>query len=400
MLNQKSLQLKLLLKRLIKLTDYSSLNSDGLSNGRSGVALTYILYSNYFENWDYGRKGLGLIEEIINNLYSSNSILNSMHLYSGLTGFLSILNNLNQSGMIEIDMDEFSTLDSLLHEWSLNEVKKGNFDFLLGPVGSINYFSNRLPNQRSNDFLESLLREIFVNGKNESFIFGLRNTYYNKLNKKAEDEINYGLAHGMSSLLIILLNLVANNENFSWVDEFIKDFVKQLVDANIEYNHKFPTYFIGSIQQKSKNITFQKRLGWCYSDLNLIHLLIEYQKCYSTFEYDNIINSATGNLINRVSYSNTLVKDPYLCHGSFGIALYFKKLYKYTNDERFDKAKDYWIDKGLEFYQKTNDSFFFSEQFKKKGSVNSFFYGPLGNILCIISLLDDNLPNWSQIILL
>jgi lantibiotic biosynthesis protein len=51
---------------------------------------------------------------------------------------------------------------------------------------------------------------------------------------------------------------------------------------------------------------------------------------------------------NRRSRKDNLVNDASICHGAFGIAKIFHRIYKETNIEIFKISSEYWMSEGLE----------------------------------------------------
>lgn len=399
--NHKNTAIKKLLERLFKLIETNPVKSDGLSNGKSGVALLYINYGTFVDNGEYGEKGLSYIEEVIQNIDNPNSVLGAMNLYSGLCGFLEVLSALKRSELLDIDMAQFEKLDQLLYEWAMAELEKNNHDFLLGPMGCINYFINRMPDETCKGHLENLLGQIVPKLEGNLLgIYALTNAHYNHIDKRETNEINYGIAHGMASLMLNFIKLANAEKGFDWLKDVIKKCVEQFISFNEDQNLSYPKCFIGSVNCETNKSTFQNRLGWCFSDLNIIHILLEYQILSDTDKYGSVIDTAIDGLVKRKDYSQTMIDDPYLCHGSIGIALYCRKLYLLSKDDRLKQAENFWIDHCVDFYDHVDDSYFYSAKFKEKNDISSFLYGPLGTCLCLMSLLDEDLSEWEKIILL
>ncbi|MDN5288027.1 MAG: hypothetical protein JWR38_4301 [Mucilaginibacter sp.] len=401
MTDNKKKEIKDLIDRLLGLVENHSVKSDGLSCGKTGLALAYIYYGSCFHEYEYCYKGLGLIEEILQNIESENSILRSMDLYSGLCGFLQVVNSVCKSGLLEIDMQDFSSLEALLYDWTMSEVRKDNHDFLLGPMGSLNYFINRLPNAGAEVFVKNILTVIVTKiEKNPSNGFSLKNTYYNKIDHRTVNEINYSLAHGMSSLILNLIRLDTKGDQFGSLNDTAYSMIDQFIKLNKDKNPSYPACFIGSFDCDNNDILLQKRLGWCFSSLNIVQILLEYKNRSGDPVFDQLIDESTDHLTKRLDFADTLVNDAYLCHGALGIALYYCHLKSLNGDVRFREAEDHWLTYGIDYYKKVGDEHFSASDFTSTGDISSFFYGPLGSMLCLISLYDNNLMDWSEIILL
>jgi hypothetical protein len=392
--------------KLLKIFADSIINTealdDSLSNGNSGKLLFTMYYGTYTENKKYIKKAKGIVDEILNNFISTPK-LNGIGLYSGLLGAMCVLRNLRKNGLIKMNNTFLIQIDEIISSWAINESKLGNFEFFTGVSGALNYFINNLSDtnitdsekQIYEDVIKIILREflsklIYVNEK-----YYLENENYNDIEKIEPGTVNFGLAHGMSSMIINWLKYPQNRflaEN----EVIIKNYIDNIIELSKNIGSR-TAYFVNSQNWKSGSCTYQKRLGWCHSDLNILSILALYDSGINT-KYDHVLNKSLQFNIDRNTYEKNLLDDPYLCHGFSGTAMYFKYLNRFLRNKSTQEAFNFYIDKTTNYY--INDDLKYNYELFDSERNNSFFYGNVGVGLTLLAALDEKYSSWSEIILL
>jgi len=233
----------------------------------------------------------------------------------------------------------------------VRDMKNGNYDFLHGAIGYAFYFLNRYRNTNSNELKEryktillefiSLLDELSEE-ENETSLKWLSITNI----ETAEKGYNLSLSHGMSSIVGILTKL-------NVFDDF-KPITHSLLTKAINYIKSFKkedpneiSLFPSMIPLEGK-IRRQSRIAWCYGDLGIG---IRFWYASKTLKDDGLKAEALSILkhaAKRVSKEDSMVIDAGICHGSYGNAQIFYRMYKETNDSAFKDAADTWIKSGLD----------------------------------------------------
>lgn len=393
----KKKEIHTLISRILPLIEDHPFRYDDLSMGKTAVAVSYFYYGSCFDKDLYQEKGMQLINEVFEGIDGEKSILSKFCFYNGLTGFMNTLQHLNDHGFLELDFDEFKTLDKLLFDWSMEQLELGNNDFLVGAMGTISYFSDRLPDPDIENYLVALVNSIILKSEATDH-YALLNLRYNKLDKRKSSEINYSLAHGMSSVLLCFIKLYEKG----FQQEQIKAYLNKAITYYLSINEKqkSPGHFIGSIYGDTDEVLYQKRLGWCFSDLNLIQVFLKAGILFKEEKWLEMAHEGTLQVTKRKSYEETLIDDPFLCHGALGVACYYNSLFLINSNPLYVSSRDYWLEKGLLFFREKDDTYFTSKEYTQKADIHSLLYGLTGTLLCLISLYDSKYINWSKIVLL
>jgi len=182
--------------------DYEELNDIGLLGGFSGVMLFLFHYGQYTQEEKYFDKGVEL-------LYKSMDIINGgkavSNFSSGISGFGWVVEYLAEKEFIN-KVDVLHHLDESLCELMSSYTKRENWDALHGGIGIAWYLFYRLENIKVRQEMEvmvDMLAALAIKDEN-----GVKWITHNSVTKKSV--FNFGLAHGMPSILIFLKKCIDN----------------------------------------------------------------------------------------------------------------------------------------------------------------------------------------------
>lgn len=384
-----------LIQRLLRLIDNQHPENDRLSYGRTSLILLYCYYGYYFQDRFYLDKGVNLIQEVFQNLQDDQDTFNGSEFYSGLLGFLSVLMNLNKYEIIDLDTDGFYELERAILIWTEKKLKDKDIDFFSGASSTLLYFINYLTPQnkeRNIGYINMLLdgiKKVFI--KTTDNLVYILNENYNSNNNIPSDTVSYGIAHGMTSIILCLLELKKKHLIDESISNLLNDILHTIIYFNKIYNTKYPRNYINEINIKTFQVRYQSHIGWCHSDLNLIHVL-------SMAGLNQYCEKSATILSEKINIRNREI-DPFLCHGHAGISQYSLKLNSITKDDEYKNIHNKSISSILNFYNDKSDDYFFSDEFKKTGGHNhSFFYGNVGVALSLITAIEPKSKTWSEII--
>lgn len=398
---KKNEQIKNLIERLLNMITKEPIVFDGLSMGRSSLILLYFYYSRYADKEEFSNKGYFLIEEVFSHIsVSSDESLKTADFFNGFTGFMSVLSNLKQNGLLEVSYEDFNDIDTMICDWGSSQFRQGNIDFFYGGTGCLHYFISRNQIQADSCFIDELIKNLLPLFTTSGKTFGIINDYYNKADDRHHKEINFSLAHGMASVVLCLTRLWKNGYRTYGVHTHAIGAIEYLLDITDMAPVPAPHCFSAAINLDTNKTHCQSRLGWCYSDLNILQLLLEAGETFERKDWIDRAVSASPVVAGRISKKETLVEDPYLCHGTAGLLQYYLKLKERKNLPEFSKAASHWSTETISWFDKTPDDYFSTPAYLEKGHIHSLFYGPAGVALCLLSALDKESSNWSSIIML
>lgn len=386
-----------LLERLIKLVDSKQPDNDKLSYGRTSLVLLYFYYGHFFNNENYLNKGLALIQEIFKNIEEENDTFSGCDFYSGLTGLLSVLMNLNKYKLLDVDSNDFVEFEEMIFTWAISRLKDNDTDFFSGSSSVIFYFLNNLDSDSNEqkakhvEYLKILLQELRNAFSYSDNLVYLKNEDYNSKNDIYKGTINYGLAHGMSSIILCLIHL--NKKGLLDLDlsSLSKQILKSIIDVNKNHNPDFQEKYVNDFNVDNLTVRHQGHYGWCHSDFNLVHI-------FSLAKMEEHYKIQLGHLPDKIKAKSNEF-DPFLCHGYAGIAQYCLKINSITEDNILTETYNEAIKEIILFYKDKENDYFFNSEFKAKGGHNhSFFYGNVGVALSLITSLKPQSKSWSEII--
>ncbi len=409
--DQTNLRVKVLLDRLINLIDseqtkIESIDHEGLSLGSSSLILFYIYYGNYSKKTEYINKGFQLIIRTFSRFKNGTSTFEQSDYYSGLIGFFMVLSVLRKNEMLDIEDSVLTQYDELIADWTLTKIFENNIDFFMGAGGGITYLNHVASYIEDKSFYIKKLGRAFeeiakINNGAKSKKLYLGNNIYNNIEGNSSSKINFGMAHGISSIVLNAIQFKNSNVGNNKIIQLIDQYIDTVLFLRNEYEVVSPYCFVNEFDYKSHEEKFQKRIGWCHSDLNILHNLMLYDKIKGRkFDVSEEINLAINLLQKRNSFETNAISDPFICHGYGGVAQYYLKLYEIHGNEGLKIQYDYYLKKTLEFYESHDDNHFFSSEFKKTNNNRSFFYGNVGVALVLISALDPSYKTWSELILI
>lgn len=292
--------------------------------GNLGTLYFKIVSSYYLEDKVIYESSTDTLENILTSVDLQS--LNQFY----CDGFISLgllLKLLNHDNVLHIYRYEeiINFIDALGFDACNRLIENKNFDFFYGATGVLHYF---LKDINLNNDLTSLFSAYIDNLIEYDFYCVLQNS---------SKGIDLGLPHGLLSILIILRRIYIIKFQCSIVRKQMYRIIN-LYYSTARFNSEFifPTKIIQISEQ-----TFGSRLAWCYGDLIAGYVLLE----TSEFLKDIKLKSFSLNIIRKCcnrKLFNSGVVDPFLCHGSEGIAVIYDKLFDLTGKHEYLQQSFYW----------------------------------------------------------
>ena len=405
MMNKRALEEKLKEINEIITVQHRHETQIGVLNGLSGISLFQFYYSKYLDTNAYTDIG----EEILTNAIDK---INEGYQYStfctGIAGFGWVFDHLVQEDFIEADTDELlSELDQYLYTTMIVSIKSGNYDFLHGAIGYALYFTNRYRNTNSaalkNNYKTYLLEFIELLQKNAEKNDDGSFKWLSILNIDTKEMgYNLSLSHGMSSIVGLLTKLYEYDDFKIKVEVMLKGTIKYIMrfkNTDTEAFSLFPSWIPKDGFKKGE----YSRLAWCYGDLGIGIRLWFASKALNDKKLADEAVLILTHAATRITPEKSLVKDASICHGSYGNAQVFHRIYKETKDPVFKKAAEFWIQEGLNMAIH-KDGYAGYKQWKGEdkdwGVEISLLEGITGIGLTIIDYLATFESNWDECLMI
>ncbi|WP_422079377.1 lanthionine synthetase C family protein [Ulvibacterium sp.] len=326
---------------------YSNENHVGVLVGLSGLSLFQFHYSRYKGNNEHSAIGTEILERIMGKI---NEGYNYPTFCDGICGAGWVLSHLDEKGFIELENEQLlADLDDFLYPIMVSDMRRKNYDFLHGAIGYALYFVNRYKNTKSKDLKQRyktfLLRFIDLLNEN-SETEGNEKLKWISIQTRGElrDQYNLSLSHGMAGIIGILTKLCVH-DNFRTL---AKPMLTKAINYVLGYKKETKSFFLfPNLVSKNGEENVPSRLGWCYGDLGIGIRLWFASKALDDKILGDEALAILKHSAKRRTPEKTLLVDASLCHGSYGVALIFLRIYKETLDPIFKEAFEFWIQDGV-----------------------------------------------------
>ncbi|NER12568.1 hypothetical protein GWK08_03880 [Leptobacterium flavescens] len=374
----------------------------GVLAGISGIALFHFYYSKYLDIDTQADIGINILEEIIeriNNGYQFPTFC------SGIAGAGWVFEHLLEEDFMDSENDELlADLDEYLLSVMSYDMQRGQYDFLHAGVGYAFYFLKRYRNTRSDElkqryreYLNKMVADLEATSQKDEN--GLK--WEAVLDRDTGQRgFNLSLSHGMSSIIIFLSKLYEFDEFKSSTEPLLKGAIQYIRSKELKGNDLYSLYPSWVTEENNDR---RSRLAWCYGDLGIG---LAFWRASAVLKDEELRGKALNILrhgANRRKNEETGIRDAGICHGSYGNAQIFNRIYKETGEETFREATYYWIDHGLKMaiYEDGNAGY---KQWNGMDEdwVNrlSLLEGVAGIGLTIIDYLADFESHWDECLMI
>jgi len=388
----------------IVVTNHEPEVSIGALTGGAGEALFLFNYAKYADDevaYEGGITKITQCVDLINNGFDKSTFC------AGIAGFGWVLDHLEMNDFVEVGSDDIlPDFDDFLRDVMMANMKIGDYDFLHGAIGHAYYFLNRYRNTKSTALrnkYESILLE-FINllyqaaheNKTQGTLAWPAHDRYENFKK----EYRLGLSHGIASIIGFLSKLsqyeVFQNPSKEMLKKTVRFVLntKNIIDGHVSL---YPTAVMADGGRKELS-----RLAWCNGDLGIgIRFWYASEVLGNNIlkkEAMDIINFSTG----RRSAENTAVVDSSICHGAYGNAQVFNRMYKISGDSHYKEATEFWLQDGLN-RATHEDGIAGYKQYRMEGkwsSETSLLEGVAGIGLVILDYLTDYPSNWDECLMI
>ncbi len=372
--------------------DYAELNDIGLLGGVSGVMLFLFHYGQYTQEEKYFDKGVELLYKSMDIINEGKAVSNFSY---GISGFGWVLEYLAEKGFID-KIDVLHNLDESLCELMSSYTKNDNWDALHGGIGIAWYLFYRLENVKVRQAMEAMveiLATLAIKDKN-----GIKWRSHNPLT--GESSFNFGLAHGMPSILIFLKKCIDNHINVELATQLLKDNLQFILSQKLSS----PQYNRYPLSIKTGQPKEGPRMAWCYGDIGMLLAFTQVNQILGTLDVE--IKTIAKSCIPRRNLRQTNINDAGVCHGTASVLHPFQVLQDSPLLKTIitDEDIDYWLLQTLQIGNKT-DGIAGYLHLTVKEDIKSWVkeIGLLGGVagigLSLLSYINDD-KSWSKCLMM
>ncbi|WP_431214027.1 lanthionine synthetase LanC family protein [Puia sp. P3] len=301
---------------------------------------------------------------------------------------------LQQEGFVDFDIDrEFADLDESLFNMALHQMDEDFIDYLHGAIGVIHYFTCRKPSPDTLRRLDQLIGALCDRAVRKDAGYWFRNYL---VRTGEEDYINFGLSHGLSGILLILLNAYRLSVHKDLIEKVVREGIRFIrkYKMDIDYSNEEYSFFPTLFRQEATEITAPNRLGWCYGDLNQVLLFYRAGEAFGDRELTGLADLIGAQTLMRKDQRSTLVVDSSFCHGASGLAQFYRQLYAERSLLAYKEAYEYWTERTLIYLEKDMAGGLYD------GKEHQLLDGLVGVGFSLLSYISDRKLGWSRSLLL
>lgn len=382
------------LDRVNRILESSEGEHDSFLNGKLGLVYYYFHLYVVTKEPRYRDRGRELLDSVFSHLNSGYPRLIGTSFSSGGAGLGYVMNYLGKKGLIEFSIDtEFETFDNFLFNTALQQIEEDFIDYLHGAMGVVHYFSEREGCPIVDQYLDKLIDKICSRAIKSDAGYWFRN-YVLKLEDK--ENINFGLSHGLSGILLILLNVYERNGNKDMIRKVIMEGIRFIrkYKMDVDFSNDEYSFFPFIVRQGADEITAPNRLGWCYGDLNEVLLFYRAGNLFDDPELIDLADVIGTQTLMRKLPEATLVENSCFCHGAAGLAQFYHQLYQERNLPAYKDGYAYWIEQTLIFLDEDLDNGFYF------GKEHDMLNGLIGVAFPLLSFVAGQELEWSKFLLL
>ena len=370
--------------------------SVGLLTGLPGVILFKLYYAQYCDEEQYAEEAYELIQECFEKFHTHQLLLTYC---DGVAGFGWVMEHLVENDFLDADNDMlFSDLDTVLYDQMVKNLEERNYDFFHGAMGYAIYFLSRYKGTTNTEFKKKYTDYLHYYIDKMIEISVLDEKGYRKWISVVDvndpkEVYNLSLSHGIASVLGFFTRLAQQDEFQSKSEPIVKDIIDYLLSTE---NKDLICFFPGYIYKDGKADAIS-RLAWCYGDLGIGLQLL---RASDYLKDDDLKEKAITVLkasTERKSSEETYVVDASICHGSFGIAQIYRKLFIELKDPIFKTTADFWLQDGLEraFHEEGFAGYSQRQQDHWENQIG-LLEGVSGIGLVIIDYLSEETHTWDE----
>jgi lantibiotic modifying enzyme len=366
----------------------------GFLTGRLGLAFYYHHAGRILGKESLVSQADALLTEVFDDVNAGGRGLRGTKLSSGATGLAYVVDYLQRHGFIDFEIGtELAEMDKFLFESALAELNLDNIDFLHGGMGLVHYFAGREQTPVINSYLNKLVRCALQKPVETGNGIWVRN---HGLQPNRKDEINFGLSHGLCGYLLTLIeafpHLIRKKRAAYIIRQGIQFIMKHQFPVDFAENEY--SFFPFRFREADRELDRINRLAWCYGDLNHLLLLYRAGKLLDDSRYIQAADNMGAQVVTRRSYEATLSQNAHFCHGSSGLAQFYKCLFRETRNWMYNEAHQYWMAVTLSLIdgELENDPYSANDP--------GLLEGWTGIALVVADHLAGDGPNWSEALLL
>jgi lantibiotic biosynthesis protein len=368
----------------------------GLFNGSLGLLYYYYHAGRALQNEALLQQAEEMLGQVFEDMNETEGGLIGAALSSGGAGLGFVANYLQQHGWIDFDTDEeLFELDAYLADSALQQLDEDNTDPLHGALGILYYFTTRRQTPQINAWVNAIATKVVGKAIVTEAGHWFKNSFWKEPNHPVE--VNLSLSHGLCGILVVLLKAYPFLTDPGPVEKVIREGIRFILghETDFDLEKKHYSFFPGNYLLKDgRPERPTERLAWCYGDLNEVLLLYRAGNVLKDAAYTAMADKVGFATLARNTLPLTFNEDLQFCHGSAGLAQFYKALYQETQHPVYWDRYEHWIKTTLDLV----DPCMAENKFEKSPAGLLEGWAGVGIVLC--EYLADEPSEWGKVFML
>jgi lantibiotic biosynthesis protein len=382
------------LQKIDKILEQRHYENDTLFSGNLGRVLYFMYRYRTSDNIYFADLASQILGQILENIREKRGGISfTSSLSSGLTGLCFINTLLEDDDFMDLEMNKtFIQFDEIIFKKACQQIKEGNLDYLHGALGSLYYFSFRVQKNENIEAYISLIIDLIIEGTvTESNRAYFENKYINQLND-TPDNLNFGFAHGLSGMVMVLLKVYQTGIAKNKVQKLMNGFIEFTLSKyqKTDFEGKLFSHLPMTIEPESKE-NYGSFLGWCYGDLNQAIMFYQAGKILERSDLTRMAENISNTTLKRIQKKGAYLDNPFFCHGTSGLTQMYDSLEQISGNISYQNGSQYWHSQTMNYLEKYD------------WELNNFG-GLLGGLeglgLVLMNFQTNNKTLWNRIFLL
>lgn len=368
----------------------------GLLSGNLGLLYYYYHIGQALQNEALLEQAEDMLGQVFADMNESDGGLVGAGYSGGGAGFGFVANYLNQQGFVDFDADEeLGEMDEYMAEVAIQQLEDDNPDPMHGALGILHYFTTRNQTPLVNKLVNTIVDKVLSKA-----IFTEAGVWYKNTVWKEPDspiDINLSLSHGLSGILLILLQAYPLVTHPQPLERVIREGIRFIQSHETEFDleKKYYSFFPGSYKEMDgKPAHPAERLAWCYGDLNQVLLGYRAGRVLNDTSYTAFADRIGLASLVRNTLALSFNEDAHFCHGTAGLAQMYQALYKEAPHPGYQIAYEFWVKQTVDLV----DTCIAENKFERTPA--GLLEGWAGVGIVLAEYLSDEPKPWSKVFFL
>lgn len=367
----------------------------GIMAGHAGAILYLFHRAAFLDDEALYDQALSFLDRLLDDLH----IQQEHSFCRGTSGTLWLLLYLQREGFIEVDATAISEeLVQFLCKQSLQQLRAGEYDYMHQGLGATTaLLCSPDYAKRHEKYLEEVVTILAATAQEE----GDNAIYWQyPFREEVDASVSFGISHGLPGIISVLSKINRLNIHAALSSSLINKACTFLL------RHRNPPGIVSLYPSlygmEDDPSGGQSRLGWCYGDMGIAISFLHAAQATRNPAWFQEAHHIIDHLIQRPENEAPPHHDGSICHGDWGIAHIYHRLYQYRKDPALQALSARWFQYALAVTRLENEPAVLNADVNSNtwNDQADILNGIAGTGLVILSGLAPICTSWDEILFL